>query len=130
MSTRLQLETRRLLVGAKIWELPGFIDYVILLSGALVSGLLAIRTGKDLNWDLFNYHFYNGWAILTSHSWTNIAPAQLQSFFNPALDILQYLLIAHVSPWWVTFIIGAFQGISIFLVFAIVRGTGRFDRSL
>ena len=36
----------------------------------------------------------------------------------------------HVSPWWVTFIIGAFQGISIFLVFAIVRGVGRFDRNL
>jgi hypothetical protein len=130
MSTRLQLETRRLLVGFRVWELPRFINHVILLLGALVSGLLAIRTGKDLNWDLFNYHFYNGWAILTGHTWTNIAPAQLQSFFNPALDILQYLLIVHVSPWWVTFIIGAFQGISIFLVFAIVRGIGRFDRSL
>jgi hypothetical protein len=130
MSTRLQLETRRLIAGAGVWELPRYIDYVVLLFGALFSGLLAIKRGKDLNWDLFNYHFYNGWAILTGHTWTNIAPAQLQSFFNPALDILQYPLIVHVSPWWVTFIIGAFQGISIFLVFAIVRGVGRFDRNL
>ena len=130
MNTRLQLEIRRVIAGASIWELPRFTDYLILLSGALFTGLLAVRRGKDLNWDLFNYHFYNGWAILTGHTWTNIAPAQLQSFFNPALDILQYLLIEHVSPWWVTFVIGAFQGINVFLIFGIVRGIGRFDRSL
>ena len=130
MTARLRFETRSLIAGASTWELPRLIDYAILLVGALASGLIATRMGKDLNWDLFNYHFYNGWAIWTGHAWTNIAPAQLQSFFNPALDILHYLLIAHVSPWGVTFIIGAFQGISIFLVFAIVRNIGRFDRSL
>ncbi len=130
LSTRLQIESRRLMAGASIRELPRSVDYVLLLSGAIVSGIVAARRGKDFNWDLFNYHFYNGWATLTGHTWTNIAPAQLQSFFNPALDILQYLLIVHVSPWWVIFIIGAFQGINVYLVFAIVRGIGRFDRGL
>jgi hypothetical protein len=113
---------------ASRFERADRVGCVVLISSILVSGLLSVRAGKDLNWDIFNYHFYNGWASWTGHTWTNIAPAQLQSFFNPALDILQYLLIAHLQPRWVAFIVGAFQGVCVFLVFAIVRGVGRLGR--
>ena len=115
---------------AGAFEVPRFFDCAILVAGALVYGLLSVRSGKDFNWDVFNYHFYNGWAAWTGHSWTNIAPAQVQSFLNPALDIPQYLAIAHLPPKLVGFIIGAIQGTSIFLVFAIIRGLGRLGRSL
>ncbi len=119
---------RALRVGA--FEVPRFVDGVILVVGAVVYGLLSVRSDKELNRDLFNYHFYNGWAAWTGHSWTNIAPAQLQSFLNPALDIPQYLAIAYLPPRLAGFLLGAVQGVNVFLVFAIIRGLGRLDRSL
>ena len=95
------------------------ISIFVFLLGALSSGLIAVYMGKDLNGDLFNYHFYNGWAAWTGHTWSNYVPAQLQSFFNPALDIAQYLAIAQLPPIWVCFLIGAVQGVSCWLLFAI-----------
>lgn len=111
-------------------EIPPFVDGLILVASVLSYGLLSLRVGKDANWDLFNYHFYNGWAAWSGLSFANMAPAQLQSFFNPALDIPQYLAIAHLSPPLVGFIIGAIQGTNVFLVFAIVRDLGRVDRTV
>ncbi|MBV8457544.1 MAG: hypothetical protein JO122_13125, partial [Acetobacteraceae bacterium] len=103
---------------------------MLLIIGALFCGLFSLWLGKDLNWDAFNYHFYNGWAAWTGHIWANIAPAQLQSFLNPALDIPQYLMIAHLPAWCVGFIIGAFQGLSFFLVVAIIRSVEGLGRSI
>ena len=115
---------------AGAFEVPRFFDGVILVAGALVFGVLSVRNGKEVNWDLFNYHFYNGWAALTGHSWTNIAPAQVQTFLNPALDIPQYLAIAYLPQRLASFLLGAIQGINVFLVFAIIRGLGRLGRGL
>ena len=63
--------------------------------GALVCAAslfgLALQ-GMDANWDLRNYHLYNPHAWLTGRSAVDIAPAQLQGFHNPILDLPLYWL--------------------------------------
>jgi hypothetical protein len=49
--------------------------------------MLAGRAGTDTDWDLRNYHVYNSHALLSGRLWTDIAPAQLQTFLSPTLDI-------------------------------------------
>jgi hypothetical protein len=50
--------------------------------------LAAAVSGTDADWDLRNYHLYNAHALISGRFWTDIAPAQLQSFYTPWLDIL------------------------------------------
>jgi hypothetical protein len=59
----------------------------------LLGGVLALLLGQDANWDLRNYHLYNGYAWLHGRLGTDLAPAQLQSYFAPLLDAGQYLLM-------------------------------------
>ena len=69
--------------------------------GALVCAAslfgLALQ-GMDANWDLRNYHLYNPHAWLTGRSAVDIAPAQLQGFHNPILDLPLYWLQASGAP--------------------------------
>ncbi|NPV70663.1 MAG: hypothetical protein HPY55_08480 [Firmicutes bacterium] len=72
-----------------------------------------------MNWDLRNYHFYNGYAIMTGRVSKDYAPAQLQTFLNPFLDILHYSLIRWLPPKVAGFILGAVHGINLYLLFII-----------
>ena len=130
MTTLQQTRHRHAFARVTELEIPRLADYVFLAMGVLFWGLLSLRAGKDLNWDIFNYHFYNGWAAWTGHDWDNMAPAQLQSFLNPALDIPQYFMIAHLPAWCAGFIIGAFQGLGFSLVLAIVRSVEGLGRNM
>ncbi len=56
--------------------------------GATVSVLM----GQDANWDLLNYHLSNPHAVLNGRLDIDLDPAGLQSYFNPSLDILYYLM--------------------------------------
>src|SRR5581483_5806636 len=49
--------------------------------------ILASQVGTDTDWDLRNYHAYNAHALLSGRLWTDIAPAQSQTFLSPVLDI-------------------------------------------
>lgn len=53
---------------------------------------LSAWLGADASWDLRNYHLYNAHAVLAGTLWTDIAAAQLQSFYHPALDAVQFAL--------------------------------------
>lgn len=78
------------------------------LSLALLPGLvLVLLRGVDNNWDMRNYHLYNPHAWLTGRMLTDIAPAQLQTFHNPLLDVPFYLLAtsgldARWTSLWLT----------------------------
>jgi hypothetical protein len=53
--------------------------------------------GQDHNWDLQNYHLYNPFAWLHGRLRLDIAPAQLQTWHNPLLDVPMYLMaVAHL----------------------------------
>lgn len=72
---------------------------------AAVPLLVMLVLGADKNWDLANYHLYNPHAWLTGRYATDIAPAQIQTWHSPLLDLPLYLLVradAHsllISVW-------------------------------
>ena len=49
----------------------------------VAAGARSIGLGKDVNWDLRNYHWYNAWALLNGRLGWDLAPAQLQTYYNP-----------------------------------------------
>ncbi len=93
--------------------------FLVLLALILFGGFLACLLGQDMNGDLLNYHFYNGYAFLHQKTFYNIQAAQLQGYGNPAIDALTYLLITHFPPVFVGMTLGAIQGLNLFLVFEI-----------
>src|SRR5271157_5976250 len=91
----------------------------LFLACFISSGLLSIFQGQDCNWDLRNYHFYNAYAFLNDRLTYDIAPAQLQSFHNPLLDVPFYLMMRRVPPVVYGFVVGGVQGINIWLVYRL-----------
>jgi hypothetical protein len=69
-----------------------------LLAGIALPLLGLIVLGQDRNWDLQNYHLYNAFAWLHGRLSTDIAPAQLQSWHNPLLDVPMYAMNAAGWP--------------------------------
>ena len=55
--------------------------------------LAMLWLGLDTNWDLANYHLYNPHAWLTGRYAIDIAPAQIQTWHSPLLDVPLYLLV-------------------------------------
>ncbi len=90
------------------------------VTAALACGLWALLRGQDANWDLRNYHLYNGYAALQGRLGIDLAAAQMQSYFNPVLDVLQYVLMTALPAPLAGFLFGAWHG----LVFALVAAIG------
>jgi hypothetical protein len=82
------------------------------------SGAYSIMLGTDMNWDLMNYHFYVPYALVQFRYTYDIAPAQLQTYFNPTIDIPTFLLIDQLNsePRLIAFIIGAAHGVNIYVL--------------
>ena len=64
----------------------------------LAAGARSIALGKDANWDLKNYHWYNAWALLNGRLGWDLAPAQIQTYYNPIGDLPFYFLVQWL-PW-------------------------------
>jgi len=80
--------------------------------------MVALLLGQDANWDLRNYHLYNGYALLHGRLTLDLAPAQMQSYFSPVLDVFHYLLMVHLPAPVAGFVLGTLHG----LVFLPVAG--------
>jgi hypothetical protein len=76
-------------------------------------GWWAVSMGQSNNWDLRNYHWYNGWAWLHGRGGLDLAAAQAQSWFNPLLPAALYLLLSSLKPWLGTFLLGCLQGLNL-----------------
>lgn len=87
----------------------------------LVLGLASLALGQDSNWDLRNYHLYNPYAWLHGRLGTDLAPAGLQSYFNPLLDVFQAGLYDWLPAPLVGFLLGWLQGLNAILLIAIGR---------
>jgi hypothetical protein len=87
----------------------------------LLFGLLSLKFGQDNNWDLRNYHFYNAYAFLNGKVGLDLAPAQMQTYFNPTIDLPYYGLIKVLPGPVVGFIMGVIQGLNFILVVLIAR---------
>ena len=64
----------------------------------LAAGARSISLGKDANWDLRNYHWYNAWALLNGRMGWDLAPAQIQTYYNPIGDLPFHYLVQWL-PW-------------------------------
>lgn len=63
-----------------------------------LAGAASIALRQDSSWDLQNYHYYNAWALVHRRFGLDWAPAQLQSFYSPYLDLPFYALVAADAP--------------------------------
>ena len=69
---------------------------------ALLVAWVALTRGQDHNWDLLNYHAYNPFAWLHGRHAIDLMPAQMQSWYNPTLDLPFYwLATAPIDGRWV-----------------------------
>lgn len=84
-------------------------------------GSLSVILGQDVSWDLRNYHFYNPYMLLTWRVNYDILPAQIQTFFNPLLDIPFFVAIYSLKfpPVVVGFLLGGFHGLNQWFVHLI-----------
>ena len=92
---------------------------IISLLVALAFGVWSVLLGQDKNWDLLNYHLYNPYAFLNGRIELDLAPAGIQTFFSPVLDIAYFTAISHLSPRTVGFILGLLQGLNFLLLYKI-----------
>ena len=94
---------------------------IVLVLSIVGFAIWSFLLGQDASWDIKNYHYYNAYALLSGRLDYDIAPAQQQTYLNPALDILPYLLAKHFPPYIFGIAIGAWQGINFWLLFLIGR---------
>jgi hypothetical protein len=90
-----------------IWLLP------------LLTAIYAVLAGRDANWDLLNYHYYNVFAWLNGRGDMDLAVGQLQMLFNPLLHLPLYLGMEYLDARVYTALLGATQGLNLILVWSI-----------
>jgi hypothetical protein len=117
---------------------PSLIEGVALLVLMLGAGAASVFVlSQDANWDLRNYHFYNPWAFVHDRLGWDLAPAQLQTFHNPLLDLPFYWMVAaDWPPRLIAFVMALPAGIGAFflgkvllLLFADLPGRQRWGYS-
>ena len=84
-------------------------------------GVWSCVLGQDANWDLQNYHLYNAFAFLGGKLGIDFAPAGLQTFFNPILDIPYFVASAHLPAPLVAFLMGTLHGMNFIVLLYICR---------
>jgi hypothetical protein len=92
---------------------------VPLLMFLIIGGIVAMQAGQDQNWDLQNYHYYDAYALLHHREHTDFAVAGLQNYADPLLDTVSYELITHFKPIVASTLLGAIQGINVWLVYEL-----------
>jgi hypothetical protein len=97
---------------------PRWATVVVPLLFALASVFVI---GQDANWDLLNYHLYNAYALLNGRVGVDLAPAAMQSYFNPVLDLPYFLMVQHWPPRIVAFAMGLFHGLNFVFLLLIVK---------
>ena len=92
-----------------------------LLACVAAAGLASVATRIDVNWDLKNYHFYNAYAFVNGRLGWDIAPAQLQTYHNPLLDLPFYYLVQEIpSPRVIAFLMASTTGVAAFCLLRIL----------
>lgn len=92
--------------------------HLTLLVGCLaLSAAISARLGQDANWDLLNYHLYNGAALLRGRFDQDLLPAGMQSYLNPLLDALYAGLTLgplRAHPVWLAATMGLWFGAALY----------------
>lgn len=98
-------------------------DRATIASLAGVVLIYAALSGADASFDLRNYHLYNGYAFLNGRMGVDLAPAQLQTFYVPTLDVLYFLLFRglNATPGLLNAVLAIPHAIAVCLAWAIAR---------
>ena len=81
------------------------------------AGFASVASRLDVNWDLKNYHYYNAYAFLNGRIGWDVAPAQIQTYHNPLLDLVFYELVQAIpSPRLIAFAMAMPAGIAAFFL--------------
>lgn len=83
----------------------------------MIAGALLV--GQDTDWDLRNYHFYNGFSHIYGGFDQNFFPAMFQSWHNATIDMFNVALIENFSPKIATILLVFVQSLNVPLVFII-----------
>ena len=81
-----------------------------------ITGAWSAFRGTDANWDLRNYHLYAGHAWMQGRLGFDIAPAQMQTYFNPLHSLPYFWLVTAWGdhPRLVAFAMGVPAGLYAF----------------
>ena len=95
--------------------------FFIFILCILIAGITTCHVGPSSDWDLVSYHYYNAYAVLHNRIGIDIMPAGIQSYLNPLLDIINYLIITtfHNHTKIVMFLLGIPLGFLYFAVYLI-----------
>jgi hypothetical protein len=87
----------------------------------------ALHAGKDLNWDLWNYHLYGPHSLLQGRLAQDFMAASIQSYLNPVVHLPLYFM---VTAGWHSVLIGtvlaAIHGLALVLLYLICRAPALF----
>jgi len=89
---------------------------------AVICAAWALHAGKDVNWDLLNYHYYLPFQLLAGRVEQDFFAASAQSYLNPVGYLPFYLMVA--SGWHsvgVSIVLAAAHSLSIGLLYLIAR---------
>ncbi len=112
-TARIRAGSSRLLAVLAAW----------LAAAAVAGALMAVLVGPGADYDLRNYHLYNGFALLHGRVGIDLAAAQLQSFYAPGLDLLYTALLGALNrhPAALGAALGLPQGLAGFLTWCLAR---------
>jgi hypothetical protein len=96
----------------------------------LLTAVYSVWAGRDANWDLLNYHYYNVFALLHDRAKLDVAVAQTQTLFNPLLHLPLYFGMQYLDPRLYTALLGATQGLNLILIWSIANVAWPAGRSL
>ena len=98
------------------------LGWLAVLAACIVgAGLRSLALGKDVNWDLKNYHYYNAWALLHGRLGFDVAPAQLQTYHYPFIELPFYGLVHAIpDPRGVAFLMALPTGVAAFFLLRIL----------
>ena len=88
----------------------------------LACALWTVFAGKDLNWDLLNYHYYLPFELIAGRVEQDFYAASAQSYLNPLGYVPFYLMVA--SGWHsvvVSVLLAAVHSMSLALLYLLAR---------
>jgi len=96
------------------------VDLLVVFSvaGTLLA-CLSLAFGKDVNWDLQNYHAYAPWALLHGGFDRDVLAGNYQAYMNPAILLVRYAVVSALPPAPAGAALAVVQALNIPILYAI-----------
>ncbi|WP_020069859.1 hypothetical protein [Paraburkholderia caledonica] len=87
----------------------------------VLFAIWSLYLGQDRNWDLMNYHLYNAFSFLNGKLGVDFAPAGMQTYFNPVLDVFYFGLNEILPAPMVGVLMGYLHGLNFVVLVGIAH---------